>query len=426
MRIAMVTAGAAGMYCGSCLRDNALVAALRGLGHDALLLPTYTPVTLDEPDQSRGPVLLGGVNVYLQDKIGIFRKTPRWMDWLFDRPWLLKMAGRYAGTTNYRELGPLTLSMLRGVDGRQKKEVLRLADWFHRELKPEAIVLTNVLLSGIVPTLRRTLGVPIVATLQGDDIFLDELTESDRQAAIQQIRRNAESIDHFIATSGFYADHMSRYLGIGRDRITVIPAGIEAGDDPMPRSENDRPVIGFFARMAPEKGLHVAIDAFIELRRTTDAVMQIGGWRGAKHEAYITQQLAKLEQARLASDVNLVSSPEKSGKLALLRSLDLFSVPSVYAEPKGLFLLEAWASGVAAVMPERGCFPELIRDTHAGILVPPDDPTALAAAWKSLLADPDRRRELGIAGRRAVLDRYTSRTMAARTAELLTGLHQSS
>lgn len=422
----MVTAGAAGMYCGSCLRDNALVAALRGLGHDALLLPTYTPVTLDEPDQSRGPVLMGGVNVYLQDKVGMFRRTPRWMDWLFDRPWLLKMAGRFAGTAHYRELGPLTLSMLRGVEGRQKKEVLRLVNWFHRELKPDVIVLTNVLLSGIVPALRRTLGVPIVATLQGDDIFLDALTDSDRQAAIRQIRKNAESIDHFIATSGFYADHMSRYLGIGRDRMTVIPAGIDPGEEPNPRPVNDRPAIGFFARLAPEKGFHLAIDAYIELRRSTDAVMRIGGWRGAKNEAYIREQLAKLDHAGLGSDVTIVSSPEKAGKLSLLRSLDLFSVPSVYAEPKGLFLLEAWASGVPAVMPERGCFPELIRDTRAGILVPPDDPMALAGAWKSLLADPDRRRELGIAGRRAVLDRYTSRTMAARTAELLTGLHRSS
>src|SRR5258708_6993461 len=157
MRIAFITAGAAGMYCGSCLRDNALVTALRARGHDALPVPTYTPLTLDEPEAHHSKVFLGGVNVYLQDKSRLFRHTPRFLDKLFDAPRLLQWAGRLATRTDYSKLGGLTISMLEGTDGHQVKEVHRLADWLKGEVKPEVVLLTNVLLSGIVPVLTELL-----------------------------------------------------------------------------------------------------------------------------------------------------------------------------------------------------------------------------------------------------------------------------
>ena len=69
MRIALLTPGAAGMYCGGCMRDNALTAALRRAGHDALQLPLYTPLNLDEADNSaKGRIFFGGVSVYLEQK----------------------------------------------------------------------------------------------------------------------------------------------------------------------------------------------------------------------------------------------------------------------------------------------------------------------------------------------------------------------
>ena len=69
MRIAYITAGAAGMYCGSCLHDNTLAAALLELGEDVVLVPTYTPLRTDEPDVSIDRVFFGGINVYLQEKV---------------------------------------------------------------------------------------------------------------------------------------------------------------------------------------------------------------------------------------------------------------------------------------------------------------------------------------------------------------------
>ena len=88
MRIVYITAGAAGMYCGSCMRDNTLVAALHRLGHDALLLPTYTPIRTDETDVSESCVLYGGINVYLQHRFSFMRYVPDGVGRLLDRPGL--------------------------------------------------------------------------------------------------------------------------------------------------------------------------------------------------------------------------------------------------------------------------------------------------------------------------------------------------
>ena len=84
MRILSITAGAAGMYCGSCARDNSLAAELLSRGHDVTLVPVYTPTRTDEPNMCRQQVLFGGVSVYLQQHLALFRKTPRFLDRFWD------------------------------------------------------------------------------------------------------------------------------------------------------------------------------------------------------------------------------------------------------------------------------------------------------------------------------------------------------
>src|SRR5688572_14103653 len=103
MRIAYITAGAAGNFCGSCMRDNTLVAALSRLGHEALLVPCYTPIRTDEADVSQGRVFLGGINVYLQQKVGLFRHTPWFLDRPLDAPRLLRWVSRFAVRTRAQD-----------------------------------------------------------------------------------------------------------------------------------------------------------------------------------------------------------------------------------------------------------------------------------------------------------------------------------
>jgi glycosyltransferase involved in cell wall biosynthesis len=422
MRIAFITAGAAGMYCGSCLRDNALVTALRELGQDAILIPTYTPIRTDDADVSTAPVFYGGINVYLQEKSAFFRHTPRVVDKLFDFPRLLKWVSRFAHRNDYSELGGLTISMLRGNHGHQRKELHRLIDWLKTEIKPDVVLLTNVLLSGLVPELKRLLNVPIVATLQGDDIFLNGLDDRDTAECLQLIRGNCEHLAGLIATSDYYADHMAGYLGVPRNRIEVIRAGInlKGHGGPKRRRDDGRKVIGFFARIAPEKGLHHLVDAFIQLRRVgTDAVLRVGGWLGPQNVEYLNQQRNKLETAGFGGDFEHVDCPTHDEKAAFLKSLDVFTLPSVYAEPKGLPVLEAWANGVAAVLPARGCFPEIVADTGGGVLVEPDNPAALASAIGTLIGNDAERVRFAESGRSAVTTRYNHKAMAGNTIDYL-------
>jgi glycosyltransferase involved in cell wall biosynthesis len=422
MRIAYITAGAAGMFCGSCMHDNTLVSALIAQGHDALLIPTYTPIRTDEADVSQSRVFFGGINVFLQQKFSLFRHTPRFLDRLFDANWLLRWVSRYAAGTQASKLGDLTISMLQGELGHQAKEIDKLVDWLASDVRPEVINVTNVLLSGMVHRLRDRLKVPILGSLQGDDIFLEMLPEPHRSKAIDLISAHCREMQGFIATSRYYADFMSEYLRIPRAKIHVVYPGLNLKGhgltEPRPSGSGEPLTIGYFARICPEKGLHHLIDAFCLLKQmpgTPPCQLRVSGWLGKNNRAYFLEQWGKLERANLLADFKHVESPDHASKVRFLQSLDVLSVPTTYHEPKGLYVLEAWANGVPVVQPRHGSFPELIEMTGGGLLVPAGDPSALASALRYLLEQPDERRRLGLRGHDSVHQRFDAATMARET-----------
>jgi glycosyltransferase involved in cell wall biosynthesis len=424
MRIAFITAGAAGMYCGSCMHDNTLASALIKQGHDALLLPTYTPIRTDEEDVSAGRIFFGGINVYLQQKSRLFRHTP----WLFDRllnsPRLLRWVSRFAVRTQADRLGELTISMLLGSDGKQSKEVAKLVHFLRTQVRPEVLLLSNVLISGMAPRLKQELGAPILAELQGDDIFLEALPAEHRHRAIELIRGNAAAIDGYLTTSSYFADFMATYLGLPRERMHVIYPGLDLRGHGQGRDFRSEPpyTIGYFARISPEKGLQYLVDAYILLRKTPDAPpcrLRISGWLGEHNRPFFDAQMQKLRDAGLEGEVEHVPSPDHAGKLAFLRSLDVLSVPTVYREPKGLYVLEALANGTPVVQPAHGSFPELIEATGGGLLVEPESPAAIAAGLKRVLTDPVLRQELARKGKEAVLAHFTAQRMATETEAVL-------
>src|SRR5262245_20341674 len=429
MRIAFITSGAAGMYCGSCMKDNTLAAALGKLGHDTVLLPTYTPIRTDEADVSEGRVFLGGINLYFQQKSWLFRHTPRMLDRLFDFPRLLNWVSRFAVSTSGERLGALTVSMLQGRDGKQRKEIQNLVEWLATEFRPDVVLLSNVLLSGLVPALRERWSGPVVATLQGDDIFLDVIAPDDRVRCLELIRCNCESVAGLMATSEYYADHMASYLGLARDRIQVIYPGINPAGHGGPREFRDRPpyTIGYFARICPEKGFHNLVEAYRILRETPGAPpcrLRVSGWLGGSNRPFFDEQMRKLRDVGLGNDVEHVESPTHADKVRFLQSIDVLSVPTSYREPKGLYVLEALANEVPVVQPRHGAFPELVAATGGGVLVEPENAAALAAGLRSLLENPEARRRLGEDGRKAVRARFTAERMARETAELLAAYHQ--
>ncbi|MCA9104297.1 MAG: glycosyltransferase family 4 protein [Planctomycetales bacterium] len=419
MKIAYLTAGAAGMYCGSCMHDNTLAAALCRQGADAVLVPTYTPIRTDENDVSLDQVFFGGINIYLQQKIPFFRYLPRFVDYFLDSPRLIRRVTRRAVSMSPKELGALTVSMLKGRGGYQRKEVGRLCDWLASDLRPDLVLLTNALIGGAIPEIKRRLGIPIVVTLQGDDIFLESLPEPYRQQSLDLIRGLAQDVDLFLTHSQFYADAMSQYLGIDRARMEVVPLGIDMGDftsrDDEPRPSGAEPVVGYLARLAPEKGFGLLVDGFIEMaRRAPDLPgrLEVAGWLGPTQTEFAEAQFEKIRAAGLEHRFRYVGSPDRHAKVDFLRSLDVLCVPTTYEEPKGLFALEALATGVPVILPRHGAFPEMLAETGGGWLIEPHAPTAVADALEQALRDPSKLSELGREGQLQTRVKRDSAAMA--------------
>jgi glycosyltransferase involved in cell wall biosynthesis len=418
MRVLSITAGAASMYCGSCLRDNALAAELMKRGHDVTLLPLYTPTLTDEENVSRHEVLFGGINIYLKQRSSLFRRAPGFIQRLLDSPGLISMFADRSVSTDARVLGDLTISMLEGVDGVLKDEFVKLRDWVASEPLPDLINLPNSMLIAIARPLAEAFKRPVCCTLQGEELFLSELVEPFKTKALELIRKQTRYVDRFIGVSDFGARYMSQHLQIPAGRIAVVPLGIVmSGYERPPARSDDGFTIGYLARIAPEKGLHLLADAFVHLRERIGKApvrLEVAGYLGGGHKRYFAEVQRKLERAGLTADFTYHGVVDRGAKLDFLRRVDVLSVPAVYDEQKGMFLLEAMASGVPIVQPRRGAFIEIVQKTGGGLLVEPDDATSLAEGLESVWRDRGRREELARQAFDGVRAHYTVQRSADR------------
>jgi glycosyltransferase involved in cell wall biosynthesis len=410
------------MYCGSCLRDNTLAAELRRQGHDIILLPLYTPTLTDEANVSETRVFLNGIAVCLDQEAAFFRREHRLLDRLWDKPWMLKLATRTSIRVDPHRLGAMTVSMLRGEDGLQAKEIRKLTEWLRTETPPDVVVLPNSLLIGLARPIRTALSRPVYCTLQGEELFLDQLSAQHRTEALQLIRASATDVDAFIAVSEYSANYWVRELGIPEQKIHVVRLGISLDGFPeAPRSRGPQFNIGFLARIAPEKGLHVLADAYIHVRKGMNlgpATLRAAGYLAPEHKGYLRGVERRLRRAGLAAEFRYEGAPDRAGKIEFLRGLDLFSVPCTYDEPKGLPLIEAMAAGVPVVQPPRGAFPEIIGRTGGGVLTQSADAQGVANAILELWRAPEIAAELGRRGAEGVRTHYGATMMAASAAEV--------
>jgi glycosyltransferase involved in cell wall biosynthesis len=417
MRIIQITPGAGtNFYCENCLRDNALALELRRMGHDALMVPLYLPLAADGPDSTRGvPIFFGGINVYLQQKSSIFRRTPRWFDRLFDARWLLRWASRRTEMTKARDLGEATVSMLRGENGRQVKELERLVAWLSAQDRPDVICLSNILLAGLVRRIKAALGVPVFSMLQDEDGFLDGLPEPYRQDSWQVLAERAAEIDGFLAVSRHYGGLMQRRLSLAPGRVHTVYPGIEPARYGPAAAPPSPPTIGYLAQMRPAMGLDLLVEAFLAVRargRVPGVRLRVAGGHTPGDRPFVEAVRERLAAAGAAGDVEFLPVPDRQAKPEFLRSLSVLSVPARGEVAFGIFVLEALASGVPVVEPRAGAFPEILEATGGGVLVEPDNVGALAAALEQLLASPADARALAEQGRRAVLERFTIQRMA--------------
>ncbi len=404
------------MYCGNCFRDNQLVAEFRRLGHDVLMVPLYLPMTLEDEDQSSGiPIFFGGINVYLQQKNRLLGKIPEWLHKKLDSPTLLKWASGRAAKTRASELGDLTLSMIKGEEGNQRRELKELTGYLRHHERPDVILLSNALLVGMARTLKKELNVPVICSFQGEDYFLDSLPETHRQKTWDALADRARNIDMFISPSNYFGEVMKKRLNLSAENVRTVYNGIKLeGYSPVP-FRPDPPVLGYFARMCKEKGLHTLVDAYILLRKRNTVPqlkLHIGGGMGPSDKPLVNELKARLQELSLFGDVTFFPNLTKEQKQQFFRRISVMCVPANYGEAFGLYLLEAWASGVPVVQPPVASFPELIQETGGGSVSNAATPESLAEAIEHLLLNEQNRSAMGSAARAALEHHFTARHMA--------------
>ena len=428
MKVTYLAPGTGGtFYCQNCMRDTALVRALRRHGHDLTMAPVYLPILIDDGEVTGDvPVFFGGVNVYLQQKMKLFRKTPRWLDKIFDASWMLRMAAQFEGSTEAAGLGPMTLSMLQGPQGRQRKELDRLLDWLVEHEKPDVVHISNSLLIGLAGELKRRLDVSVVCTLQDEENWLDEIDEPYDRMCWDAMSEKSADIDAFVAVSDWYGREMSSRMKLNGAQLHVVPLGIEPDPREPVSLDFEAPVIGYLSKMCESLGLGVLVDAFIELKRLPEFAnlkLRATGGQHGPDTAFVKGLRRKLEDAGFGGDVEFLEGFDLAQRREFIRSLTLLSVPAKQGEAFGMYIIESLTEGVPVVQPRAGGYPEVVEATGGGVLYDPEDPKGLVDALRELLLDPERARKLGRDGREAVLRDFGVDRMAegiARVYETIT------
>ena len=249
---------------------------------------------------------------------------------------------------------------------------------------------------------RALVGTRVVFGCHGEDFFPGD-------------RLLGRRADVAVSCSAFNADTIDRHYGI---RPRVVFNGYDAelfvprGPDPALRQKlasAGEPIILYAGRLIPWKGVQYAISALAEV---PGAILVIAG------EGHYRPTLE--EQARvagLAGRVRFLGAVPHEELPRLLAVSDVLVATSFASETFGIALVEAQACGVPVVASRFGGFPEVVQDGVTGLLVPPQDPAALAGALRAVLADPERRRQMGQAGQCWVREQFHWEQVAERVLE---------
>jgi len=409
-------------YCENCVRDNTLVRALQKTDNDVVVVPMYLPQRNDRLDAGMlATFFFGGINATLQQNFSFFRKTPRWIDRMFDARWLLGLAARGAGSVRSAGLEEMTLSMLRGKDGNQAKELERLIRWLEGERRPDVVHLSNAFLLGVGSEIKERLHIPIVCSLQDEDDWIRTMESPYPDRCLEVMSHHARNVDAFVAASRVSRDFMQDWMNLDAGRLHVVPVGMDC--EAYPRSPLPRApaVIGYLARMSESLGLGILTRAFLQLKQIPscrDVRLHLSGGFTADDRPFFKEMMQDLSAQGVAKDVKVFPRFDLEARKAFFKSLTVFSVPAVSDPAFGTFLVESMAAGVPVVQPRSGSFPGLVEATGGGVLVDPNDADSLARALGDLLADPRRLSHLGEQGVRSVRKKFSTGEMVRRLLEV--------
>lgn len=402
MNIIQIIPGSGGsFYCGNCLRDSKYFNALRTEGHQVTKIPMYLPLFADEHDISEVPIFYGAISLYLKQVYPIFKKAPKWVDNLLNSKPMMKMAASMAGSTNAKGLEDMTLSMLLGEQGNQKEELDHMVNWIAEHCKPDIIHISNALLLGLARRLKEKTGVPVLCSLQDEDVWIDPMQTQFQKKIWDLMHERAEDVDMLVSVSHFFAGVMKNRMNLPDEKVKVIHLGVDINDYQYVSPKEKERNVGYISRMCHKDGFDIVVDAFIELKKKhgfEDVKLVATGGSTGDDAQFLKEQKRKLKENNLLEKFEI--HPDFEGKEVndFFKKVVLVSVPVRIGEAFGMYLLESMASGVPVVQPALGAFPEIIEISGGGVNYMPNSPEKLAETWAGLLSNPDKLEELSISG----------------------------
>jgi glycosyltransferase involved in cell wall biosynthesis len=426
MKIINIVPGFGGtFYCGNCLRDSAFVKSLNKAGHDAITLPIYLPLSVDNrQDTSEVPVFYGAVNLYLKQRFPFLRKMPVWLKNVFNSNWILRYAAKKAGSTRATGLEDMTISMLQGDEGYQKEELEQLVNFIAHE-KPDVVHLSNALLLGLAHKIKRELNIKVICTLQDEDVWVDVMTEDYAKHVWNIMAEKARDIDAFVTVSKYFADLMQEKMNIPIQKLHVVPIGVEPELYLKNTPNTDTPCIGYLSRRNKENGFEQMIDAFLELKQRKgfeNAQLKVTGGKTSDDRHFIKKQIRKLEQNNVLRDVTFMEDFKQENLKDFFQGLTVLSVPVLKGEAFGMYLLESLASGIPFVQPEIGAFPEIVENTGGGVIYHPNNPQSLADKLEEVLSDKESLLNMSDSGRTAIENTYNTHVLTEKMIRIYSNL----
>jgi glycosyltransferase involved in cell wall biosynthesis len=418
VKIAYICPGTGGaFYCENCVRDNALAAGLRALGHDVDIVPMYLPVNVeDAPRNNSGAVMFGAVRLYLIDKFPHLKKFPQKMLRLLDCRPILNMAAGFAGSTRAGGHEEMTIEMIMGEEGKFADEFEVTADYIIAQ-KPDLIFLPNAFLLGIASAVKAKLpSIKVVCLLQDEHVWVDASANAYRSKTWEAVSKKINCADNLCTHSNWYREKIAKLINISPDTVSTIPFGVDPKKYIASLSVTTpaQTSIGYISRLCREMGMDVLAEAYCQLLKNgicndSSAVEFCGGY--TKDDiAVVNQSRRKINDA--GGRISIRKHFDMTNRTNFLSSLSLLSVPTQINIAFGGFITEAMASGVPVVQPDGGGFSEVIAETGAGLLYSPNTPEALAEALAKIIKDKNLRGSMGEAGRKAVLGKYNNEEMA--------------
>jgi glycosyltransferase involved in cell wall biosynthesis len=414
MKIINIVPGFGGtFYCGNCLRDSSFTRSLKKTGHDAITLPLYLPLSSVNNFTEDGiPVFYGAVNIYLEQKFKFLRRhKPQWLhDFLNSKP-ILNYASKKSESTRATGLEEMTISMLKGAEGYQKEELDLLIDFLKHHEKPDIVHLSNALLMGLAGKIREELKIPVVCSLQDEDVWIDIMNDEYREKLWKLMCEKSKDIDAFISVSQYFANKMQKNMCIPDEKLHIVPIGVDPESYKFANPVENPQTIGFLSRRNKSNGFEILIDAFIELKQIPefkDVLLKVTGGKTSDDDKFLKKQMRKLKQKGFENDIEFIYDFRTESLSNFFNQLSVLSVPVLKGEAFGMYQLESLASGVPIVQPALAAFPEIVKETQGGAIYEPNTPSALASKLAEVLSNKAKLNKFSINGRNAVVTKFNT------------------